>query len=535
MLDADWDESPFVSYVAALYAESHHGITKDTPFPKFSGSALEQSLDRANLLYRATWAGCQLIVFRMQPAVQFALDTLEREPEQLRPDSQFQVWATNVHNIRQNGYLQCGTSRVVISPSLPCLRWDGKRLTGTYRDLYARSLVLQRGHQEVALVSCELLGIAGYLTNRVREGVEKRTSFPGHAIMLACTHAHSTPDTLGTGNEDALYLDALVSNIVDGICQAIQNMQPARLGWGRAPFRGLAQSRRVKMKDGRVYTTRYGVPSTWRVQPDLVASRGSVDQDLTVVRVESLAGEVLAVVSNFGCHASVALMSPNVSGDYAGEAMWALERALGGSAVALFTNGTAADVDPTLEMPIWGPRTDANAQHLGRIFAAQALECLERVPVGDEAVVGTMQEDVVLPVRSDWIHMIEAEQACLRQEFASASTENPVIKSIVQERVIRTQVQVLRFNDLVFAGFPGEVFTTTGFKLKSTVPERKVCVIELANDCVGYLLTPEAEQEGGYETGLHFFTRVRSEAEQLLLDAASRLIASVVSGSGSKQ
>jgi hypothetical protein len=93
----------------------------------------------------------------------------------------------------------------------------------------------------------------------------------------------------------------------------------------------------------------------------------------------------------------------------------------------------------------------------------------------------------------------------------------------------------LRFNDLVFAGFPGEVFTTTGFKLKSAVPERKVCVVELANDCAGYLLTPEAEQEGGYETGLHFYTRVRSEAEQLLLDAATRLIASVLSGSASTQ
>ena len=535
LLDADWDESPFTSYVAALYAESHQGITKDMPFPKFSGPALEQSLERADLLYQTTWAGCQLIIFRMQAAIQFALDTLEREPEQLKPESQFQAWAASAHNIRQNGYLQAGTSKVVISPSLPCSRWEGKRLSGIYRDLYARSLVLQRGHHKMALVSCDLLGIAGYLTTRVREGVEKRTGFPGHAIMLACTHAHSTPDTLGAGNQDTLYLDTLVSTIVEGICQAIQNTQPARLGWGRVPIRGLAQSRRVKMKDGRVYTTRYGVPSTWRVQPDLIADHGPVDQDLTVVRVENLAGEVLAVVSNFGCHPSVALMSPNVSGDYAGEAMWALERALGSSAVALFTNGTAADVDPTLEMPFWGPRTDANAQHLGRIFAAQVLECLERVPVGDEAVVGAVQQDIVLPVRQDWIHMIEAEQARLRQEFASVSTQNPVITPILQERIIRTQVQVLRFNDLVFAGFPGEVFTTTGLKLKSAVPERKVCVVELANDCAGYLLTPEAEQEGGYETGPHFYTRVRSEAEQLLLDSTRRLIASVLSGAASTQ
>ena len=227
--------------------------------------------------------------------------------------------------------------------------------------------------------------------------------------MVACTHSHSTPDTIGSGNEDPAYLEQIVEAIATGIGQAAGSLEPVRLGWAKTPIRGLAHSRRIKMTDGRVYTTRYGVPSTWRVDPAIIAGQGAINPDLTVVRLETLSGEVRAVISNFGCHASVALLSREVSGDYPGEAMHALEGALGGQAVALCTNGSAADVDPTLEMPFWGPRNDANALRLGRIFAAQVLELLERVPVGDEARIGAALGRVELPVRDDWKRMVQAE------------------------------------------------------------------------------------------------------------------------------
>ena len=523
MLDANWNESMFTAYIQALYAERHSGITKETPFPKFDALLMGKALEESNVLAQAMWNSHHIIAFRTGAAVERALQILEQEPNRLEPDEQFRNWLMRVNDIRERGYLRAGTAKAIITPPVPCLRWDGKSLTGIYRDLYARVLILERGEQRIALVTCDLLGLAKYLTDRIRDGVQRRTGFPADAIMIACTHAHSTPDTVGAGNADEHYLDALVNSSVGAVCQAIANTQPARMGWSRVPIRGFAQSRRIKMKDGRVFTTRYGVPSTWRVNPDLIAGQGALDPDLTVIRVENLEGRVLAAISNFGCHPSVALSSPDVSGDYAGEALHTLEQALGDSAVALFANGTAADIDPTLEMPFWGPRTDVNALHLGRLFAAQVLECLERITVGDEAKVGAVRQDVILPVRSDWLRMIETEQERLRQEFASISTQNPVIAPILQNRVINTEVQILRLNDLLLVGLPGEVFTTTGLKIKDSIPGRKACVVEIANDYAGYLLTPETAQEGGYETGLHFYTRVTPAAEQTLLDAVAML------------
>ncbi|HOR01126.1 MAG TPA: AAC(3) family N-acetyltransferase [Anaerolineae bacterium] len=523
MLDGDWGISPFTSYVRALYAERHAGITKETFWPTFAAQALAQELERRGLLRCADWGSHNTVVFRLRAAVEGALQTLERAPDRLQPSEAFRLWLARIDDIKQHGYLQVGTAKAPITPTVPCARWEGGRLTGVYRDLYARVLVLSRGSSQVALVLCDLLGIAGSLVEVIRTRAHEMSGIPGDAIMVACTHSHSTPDTVGAGNEDSQYLERMVEAIAAAICRAAANTQPARLGWGRVRIRGLAHSRRVRLTDGHVYTTRYGVPSTWRVNPDLIAAEGPIDPDLTVIRVESLDGNVLAAISNLGCHASVALMSPSLSGDYPGEAMLALERALGEPSIALCTIGSAADIDPTLEMPFWGPRNDANATRLGRILAAQVLECLERVQVVDEVVVGAARVPVDLAVRDDWVRMLEAEQERLGQEFASAQVASPVVARLLQQRIIHTEVQALRLNDLVLVGLPGEVFTSTGLKLKGLMAAQ-TAIVQLANDYVGYILTPEAEREGGYETGLHFWTRVRSEAEEQLLGAVMRVV-----------
>jgi hypothetical protein len=386
----------------------------------------------------------------------------------------------------------------------------------------------------VALVLCDLLGISGELVARIRGQIQERIGLPPEAIQIACTHSHSTPDTIGSGYQDQAYLAFMVDAIADAVCDAAANLGPARLGWGRVPIRGFAHSRRKKMRDGKVFTTRYGVPSTWRVNPDLIAGEGPIDPDLTVIRIERLDGEILAVISNFGCHASVALMSPNVSGDFPGEAMATLETVLGEGTVALCTNGAAADVDPTLEMPYWGPRNDVMARRLGRIFAAQVLECLERVEVGDITTLGAAQELVDLQVRDDWIRLLETEQARMKQEFADGWSLSSAVVRALEERVIHSEVQALRLNGLILVGFPGEVFAQMSLKLKSAFQGHGIVVVELANDNVGYIPPREAFEEGGYEVAQHLWGRVTPAATEELMAASRRVIGRLV-GSDSRE
>jgi hypothetical protein len=524
MLDGDWQTTPFITYVKALYIERCHGITKRMPFPEFNATGLEQELQKRRLLHSFKWGQHPVIVFRMLPAVDCALEVLLDSPAQLQPGVEFSKWLAEVEYIKENGYLQAGTARANITPATPCLRWEGKQLAGVYRDLYARVVVLSHGQQQVALVLCDLLGISREIVTKIRQKVQTETNFPAEAIQIACTHSHSTPDTVGSGYEDPEYLSFMVDTIARAICQAAAHQQPARLGWNRVPIRGLAHSRRKKMRDGRVFTTRYGVPSTWRVDPELIVGEGFLDPDLTVIRIESLDGKILAVISNFGCHASVALMSSNVSGDFPGEAMAFLEHALEEAPVVLATAGAAADVDPTLEIPYWGPRNDAMAQRVGRIFAAQVLECLERTEVNNITTLQAAQELVELEVRSDWLRLLETEQERMQQEFSTGWSMTSVMQQTLEARVIHTEVQALRLGRLILVGLPGEIFAESGLKLKRETYQGVVTVLELANDNVGYIAPAQAFAEGGYEVGQHLWGRVTPDAIEVVLAAARRLI-----------
>lgn len=520
MIDSSWQASPFIPFLRAIYSQQNSGITKRTPFVRFDSQALANRLRGAHLVVELGLGYQKFEIFRVKETVESALAILRNQIEELNPDGETRDWINSLARVRENGYLEVGTAKRTITPDTPCSRWDGKRLSGVHRDLYSRILVLSSQGCTVVLVVCDLLGLRKEWVDAIRQRAGQLTGIPPDSIQIACTHAHSTPDTVGAGYEDESYLYNLVEATAQGILEAAGDKRPARMGWGRVPIRGIAASRRIRLTDGTVFTTRYGVPSTWRVDPSQIASKGRIDPDLTVIRFETLDGRILAALSNFGCHTSVALASPNVSGDFFGESMAALERMLGEPAIVLCTNGAAADVDPTLEMPFWGPRDDSSALRLGDIFAAQVLECLERIEVRDESIVTAVRRPVDLPVRPEWIRLLSEERERMQQEFTGSSDLCPAIISALSERVIHTEVQAVRLGDLVLVGFPGEVFTDTALKLKSEDRERNVAVIELANDFVGYLAPATAFKEGGYEVGVHFWGRVTPDAERLLLAEA---------------
>ncbi len=527
LLDKDLDASPFITYVQALYAQRHNGVTRETPFPEFNSLDLAKALIESGIVQHQQVNGRSVLTFETRTAVDVALQNLEDHIHQFNPVADLRNWLEKVAYIQAHGYTQAGVAKVNITPPIPCLRWEGKTMSGVYRDLYARIVVISYEDQQIVLVLCDLLGISRDTVLEIRKRVYELTSLPPSAVMIACTHAHSTPDTVGAGYEDDAYIRYIIEQITLGVQQAYQNSRSVRIGWTKTTLRGIAKSRRKKMVDGKVFTTRYGVPSTWRVKPELIASQGIIDPELTVVRIEDLGGKVLTVIVNFGCHASVALMSANISGDFPGEAMAVLEKVLGDTSVALCTNGAAGDVDPTLEMPYWGPRDDRMATHLGTLYAAQVLECLERIKTEDISQIGAAQELLTLGVRQDWVNLLEHEKERMSQEFANGWSFSSVITRTMQERALRTEVQALRINDLVIVGFPGEIFASTGLRLKAETSGRPLMVLELANDDIGYIPPCDAFAEGGYETAKNLWGRANLDSVDRLLAAAHRAIKKV--------
>ena len=62
---------------------------------------------------------------------------------------------------------------------------------------------------------------------------------------------------------------------------------------------------------------------------------------------------------------------------------------------------------------------------------------------------------------------------------------------------MKTEVVALRAGDLALVSAPGELFSDPRFRELSPVPHN--LVVSLANDSVGYLVTDEAQPQGGLE------------------------------------
>jgi aminoglycoside N3'-acetyltransferase len=529
MFDTNLADDPFIHYVQAVFSQKNRGVTRRTPFVGFNPEKLFNHLEKAGIVKTITFHACQVRLLRVKDCVSYTIQFLQDHLVEIDPTPETAAWLRAKSIIHNSGYLQAGAARIKITPPVPCNRWEGKILTGVYRDLYARAIVFNHNGYKTALVVCDLLGISASLVAQIRSQAHELTGIQPEKIQIACTHSHSTPDTVGAGFEDSAYLVYMVEQVAKGIQEADQRLQPVRIGNIKVPIRGIAHSRRQKLKDGTVYTTRYGVPSTWRVKPELIDSEGTIDPELRIVRIESLDGTLLAGISNFACHAAVALMSSNLSGDFPGEAMAILETVMEKDSVFLCTNGAAANVDATLEVPYWGPRSDKSARHIGVLFAAQVMETLERIECVDDALLEAVQEKVDLPVREDWIELIEHQQERIQTEISKGWKLNSSILEIARSKVIHTEVQALRLNDMVMVSLPGEVFTEAGLALKQAHPQVGIAVVELANDNIGYIPTHQAFAEGGYEVACNLWGRVTPEAADRLMEAAHTLIQTVCS------
>ncbi len=118
---------------------------------------------------------------------------------------------------------------------------NNRLATGRHDDLWARTIVIDNGTTRVAIVAVDLIG---YYSEAVYYGVKRieRMLDPGlgvSEILLASTHNHEGPDTIGAWGDGFLkdgkypkYLQFIDRQVVKSIEQAAARLAPARIRLG---------------------------------------------------------------------------------------------------------------------------------------------------------------------------------------------------------------------------------------------------------------------------------------------------------------
>ena len=373
-------------------------------------------------------------------------------------------------------------------------RWepfDGVRLP-----LYARAVVIRKAHRPMAVVSLDLLGLAGEAVGGMRQFKDRVAAQAGGIVaaddlILASTHTHSGPASCGLTDlvhtkQFKSWVGHLARQIGSAIRGAANSLQPCRLIAGSLPAAGLAVNRRMKTTRGVVFRTRKTPPEL------IIGPEGPIDEYVHVAAFIGRSGRPVAMLVNATAHPVHEMCIRQVSPDYPGEMSIELQRRHPAT-VALFLQGCAGNINPP---SVSGGAADARRH--GQRLAELVDKSIGRLhPVsGDEAAV--YRRSIELPLRD--------------------GKGRPVAKPL------SVPIAAVRIGDAAFVFLPGEPFVEIGMAIREASPFGFTAVAGYTGDWIGYIPTDRAFDNGGYEVRPGRWSRVARGSASILQRQAIDLL-----------
>jgi neutral ceramidase len=455
--------------------------------------------------------------------------------------------------------LRIGFSEVNITPE-PGLRLAGMvnppKAERTLWPLYGRTMVFDDGVKRAAVVTCDLLFMEPAVAAELRRSMAAGCDLEPTDIMIACTHTHRAPHSASLMNEpvDWDYVDLLGERLATGMRTATEHLRPARLRAGHVAAPGLSFNRRPIYRSdlcGEQVAT-HGTQH----QPGFLRLEGEVDDRLSVLLAQDLAGAPLAGFVHFACHATAIGTEPVYASDYPGPlTATMLERH---KAPFGFLQGCCGDIcrSNTADKEPWRRSGPDYALTMGAALADKAGEALARAQAVDGETVRMERTVLRIPQR-----MVTREQAALARGYLTEAPKeidqreftrklyghdytfwgnDPTVqrwfcheavgmwehqrRSGTREIIEDVEVQAIAVGDVAFVGLPGEIFAEFGRTIREQSPFAHTFVLELANGWHGYVPTKEAFRHGGYEPRLAHSSRLAEDAGERMVAGALQLM-----------
>ena len=413
--------------------------------------------------------------------------------------------------------------------------------TNIHDELHARCLVLDDGNTKIAIVICDSLGISREIFDRARAFVAAETTMPPANILMAATHTHSA-----TRSSEGWYQGFLARRIADAVRLAINNLEPARIGWGGIDEPSEVFNRRWHVSDPELRKNPFGGIDTVRMNPprgadSLVKPAGPIDPEVSLLSVQAIDGRPLALLANYSLHYVGGVPQGDVSADYFGIFSQRIGKLLGAQDqerpfVGMLSNGTSGDIN-NINFREKGQR-HAPYEKMTLVadkIARKVAEAHAKIEFRDHVELRTASRELTLKFRKP-----DDKMRAHFTELLKASDDTPQhhrYERIYAERVdqldkgpdeVAILLQTLRIGDLAIAAIPFEVFVEIGLDIKQQCPLADAFTIELANGWNSYLPTPEQHELGGYETWMGT-SKVQLDASNQIRDVILELMAETMS------
>jgi hypothetical protein len=370
--------------------------------------------------------------------------------------------------------MNVGYAQQVITPSLEKPVFlagfgSNRRAQGIHDDLYARALALQTEHTTLVLVALDLLG---FIRPDVQDVLRRvHIAQPDAKVILAATHTHHGPDTIGmwgpdrtTRGVDEEWMSKIKEQIVETILASLSDLKPASVKSTSVHIPGLVKNTR---------------------------NPGIIDDELTIAQfVRQNVITPYVTLMNFPCHPEALWEhNPHITSDYVHYLREKAEKETSAPCI-FFVGALGGMLTPDVK-----DHSFAEAEYMGRKLAEEGLMALHAV------------ED-------EWLAAVRVQKKEISAELTNvlykAGFEQGLLTDTRDEMgQVHTEVNLIQIGDLWFATVPGELLPKLGLQLKASMKESgaKVAgVIGLANDELGYILPAEDFEfpPNPFEPGKHY-------------------------------
>jgi hypothetical protein len=429
--------------------------------------------------------------------------------------------------------------------------WDTPPAKHIHDELHARCLALDDGTTKLVFVVVDSVSVNREVFDEAKRQIHAATGVPKEHVMMSATHTHSAtsargPNPLvmkgpgevpGQGGLPPLdnYQAFLARRIANGVQVALNNLAPARIGWGAGRVPQHVFNRRWLLKDGKTSPNPFGGQDRAIMNPgagrkDLDRPAGPVNPEVYFISLETAAGRPLALLANYWLHYVGGVPQGHLSADYFAVFADRIQQLLGADRqdppfVGIMANGPCGDVN-NIDFSATAATKHAPYEKMRIVaddLAREVLQVRATIQHRDWVELRTAQVELALATRRPTPERI----AQAKQVLARPASVSPIhrhektyaertMSAVSWPETLPIVLQVHRIGDLAIATIPFEVLTEIGLEIKAKSPFKDTFTIELANGGYGYLPTPEQHELGGYETWLGT-NRVEREASRKIV------------------
>ncbi|MDA8823398.1 hypothetical protein N9N41_02790 [Opitutales bacterium] len=431
----------------------------------------------------------------------------------------------------QNNALKVGAACLDVSPTVTPFQLRSGKSSFVHDPLHVRAVAFECGEGRAVICLIDAIGIGREMSDIAKSRAAEKTGWNPEDMLICATHTHTAPKGgEGMPGREA-YEKLKYEKLEEAIVQAIQSMEPARVGFSSEDEPSEVRNRRWFLQPGTMPPNPLGQQDKVKTNANrnhLVKAAGPIDPEICVIDVRNSRNKPLALIANYALH-YVGGVPKRIddqgreigmaSADYFGEFSRIMPYRIGGSNpsadfVAMMTNGASGDIN---NLVFTGSRAPRSPFEQIRIVASKTADAAWRAVKKIEAyetkpIIATRQREVNLPYREpnereiklaeDLLQRTRKERDAINTRTTSVATRVIEYANPEHPRTEPVLIQAFRIGEQAIVSMPFEVLVEIGLELKKKSPFERTLLISLANGGYGYLPPPNQHKLGGYETWL---------------------------------